>query len=174
MPRRISRITRRSSTAAQTFLSKFSATVDGTPAAPSEWVRCPSTLPSKLRRLSRLRKHGLEQRTRLKQVVNLKAAKALELTIPQFLLVTTDRRLMTLKEYLTPDPSLRAPQPCLEFIPDTLPSMSSRPISPHSAISVHGWDFFDGRKVRYEAELELNFALLAKMRPDVTEVAEQP
>ncbi|OKO80972.1 hypothetical protein AC630_14990 [Bradyrhizobium sp. AS23.2] len=47
-------------------------------------------------------------------------------------------------------------------------------MSLHSAISVHGWDFFGGRKVWYEAELELNFALLAAMRPDVAEVAEQP
>jgi hypothetical protein len=84
------------------------------------------------------------------------------------------KAMMTLEEYLTPDPNLRAPRSCPEFIPDTPPSMTSRPISLHSAISVHGWDFFDGRRVWYEAELELNFALLAKMRPDVAEVAEQP
>jgi hypothetical protein len=82
--------------------------------------------------------------------------------------------MMTLEQYLTPDPSLRAPRPEPDSPPDMLPSLSSRPISLHSAISVHGWDFFDGRKVWYEAELELNFALLAKMRPDVSEVAEQP
>jgi hypothetical protein len=73
--------------------------------------------------------------------------------------------MMTLEEYLTPDPSLRSPRPEPDTLPDTLPSLTSRPISLHSAISVHGWDFFDGRKVWYEAELELNFALLAKMRP---------
>jgi hypothetical protein len=82
--------------------------------------------------------------------------------------------MMTLEEYLTPDPSLRDPRPCAEFIPDAPPSLSSRQISLHSAISVHGWEFFDGRKVWYEAELELCFALLASMRPDVEEVAEQP
>ena len=81
---------------------------------------------------------------------------------------------MTLEEYLTPDPSLRSPRSEPDTLPDTLASLTSRPISLHSAISVHGWDFFDGRKVWYEAELELNFALLAKMRPDVIEVAEQP
>lgn len=81
---------------------------------------------------------------------------------------------MTLEEYLTPDPSLRSPRPEPDILPDTLPSLTSRPISLHSAISVHGWDFFDGRKVWYEAELELCFALLARMRPDVIAVAEQP
>lgn len=82
--------------------------------------------------------------------------------------------MMTLEEYLTPDPSLRPPRPEPDTLPDMLPSVTSRPISLHSAISVHGWDFFDGRKVWYEAELELNFALLAKMRPDVAAIAEQP
>lgn len=82
--------------------------------------------------------------------------------------------MMTLEEYLTPDPSLRSPRPEPDLLPDTLPSLTSRPISLHSAISVHGWDFFDGRKVWYEAELELCFALLARMRPDVAAIAEQP
>jgi hypothetical protein len=82
--------------------------------------------------------------------------------------------LMTLEEYLTPDPNLRAPRPEPDSLPDTLPSRSSRLISLHSMISVHGWDFFDRRKVWYEAELELTFALLARMRPDVAAIAEQP
>ncbi|KQW23579.1 hypothetical protein ASC80_07880 [Afipia sp. Root123D2] len=81
--------------------------------------------------------------------------------------------MMTLEEYLTPDPSLRNPRPCAEFTPDPPPSLRSRSISLHSAISVHGWDFFGDRKFWYEAELELCFALLASMRPDVVEVAEQ-
>lgn len=81
---------------------------------------------------------------------------------------------MTYEQYFAPDPSLRDPRPEPEALPEMLPSLSSRPISLHSAISVHGWDFFDGRKVWYEAELELNFALLAAMRPDVAEIAEQP
>src|SRR6516162_7170735 len=55
MLHRILWITRRSSTAAQIFLSKYSATVGGTHAAPLEWVRCPSISRSKLRRLSKLR-----------------------------------------------------------------------------------------------------------------------
>ncbi len=84
------------------------------------------------------------------------------------------RKTWTLEEYLTPDPSLREPKPCPEFIPDRPPSLSSRPIGLHSAVSVHGFDFFDGRQVWYEAELELRFALLARMRPDVVEIAEQP
>jgi hypothetical protein len=81
---------------------------------------------------------------------------------------------LTLEQYLTPDPSLRPPRPCPDFIPDRPPSLSSRQISMHSAISVHGWDYIDGRKVFYEAELERLFAILAKMRPDVLAIAEQP
>lgn len=81
---------------------------------------------------------------------------------------------MTHEQYFTPDPSLRDPRPESDALPEMLPSLSSRRISLHSAISVHGWDFFDGRKVWYEAELELNFALLATMRPDVAEISEQP
>jgi hypothetical protein len=83
--------------------------------------------------------------------------------------------LMTiLEQYMAPDPNLREPRPEPDSLVDTLPSVSSRTISLHSAVSVHGWDFFDGRKVWYEAELELVFALLAKMRPDVAGIAEQP
>jgi hypothetical protein len=78
---------------------------------------------------------------------------------------------MTLFEYLTSDRNLRDPRPEPDVLMDTLPSLTSRTVSLHSAISVHGWDFFDGRKVWYEAELELTFALLAKMRPDVAGIA---
>ncbi|MBM7482339.1 hypothetical protein ACVWWI_004350 [Bradyrhizobium sp. USDA 3686] len=81
---------------------------------------------------------------------------------------------MTYEQYFTPDPSLRDPRPESDMLPEMLPSLSSRTISLHSAISVHGWDFFDGRKVWYEAELEQNFALVVAMRPDVVEIAEQP
>jgi hypothetical protein len=78
------------------------------------------------------------------------------------------------KQYFMPDPNLREPRPESDSLADTLPSLTSRAISLHSAYSVHGWDFFDSRKVWYEAELELIFALLAEMRPDVAGVAEQP
>ncbi|ABE62884.1 conserved hypothetical protein [Nitrobacter hamburgensis X14] len=81
--------------------------------------------------------------------------------------------MMTLEEYLTPDPNLRAPRPCPEFMPDPPPSLASREMSLHSAISVHGYTFIDGRKVWYEAILERCCALLARLRPDVIEVAEQ-
>ena len=80
----------------------------------------------------------------------------------------------TLEEYLTPDPSLRAPAPEPTFIPDTLPSQASRSISLHGKGSVRGFDFFDGRKTWYEAELELKVGLVAKARPDVVEIVEQP
>jgi hypothetical protein len=82
--------------------------------------------------------------------------------------------MMTFEQYFTPDPNLRGPRPESDSLTDTLPSLTSREITLHSAYSVHGWDFFDGRKVWYEAELELTFALLARMRPDVAGVAEQP
>ncbi|WP_050631750.1 hypothetical protein [Bradyrhizobium viridifuturi] len=76
--------------------------------------------------------------------------------------------------YFMPDTSLRDARPEDDVQPEMLPSLSSRTISLHSAISVHGWDFFDGRKVWYEAELEQNFALVLAMRRDVVEIAEQP
>ena len=82
--------------------------------------------------------------------------------------------LMTFEQYMAPDPNLREPRPESDSLVDTLPSLSSRQITLHSAYSVRGWDFFDGRKVWYEAELELTFALLARMRPDVAGIAEQP
>jgi hypothetical protein len=82
--------------------------------------------------------------------------------------------MMTLEEYLTPDPNLRPPRECPEFMRDPLPSLASREMSLHSAISVHGYTFIDGRKVWYEAILERCCALLARLRPDVTEIAEQP
>jgi hypothetical protein len=81
---------------------------------------------------------------------------------------------MTLEEYLTPDPSLRAPVSEPIFIPDVPASRSSRKINLHSKGSVRGFDFFDGRQTWYEAELEIKFGLLAKARPGVTEVVEQP
>ncbi|EHR03030.1 hypothetical protein [Bradyrhizobium sp. WSM471] len=81
--------------------------------------------------------------------------------------------LMTLEDYLMPDPNLRPPRPCPAFIPDPLPSLASREMSLHSAISVHGYLPIDGRKVWYESILERCCALLARLRPDVTEIVEQ-
>jgi hypothetical protein len=81
---------------------------------------------------------------------------------------------MTLQEYLTPDPSLRAPAPEPTFIPDTKPSRASRQISLHSKGSVRGFDFINGRKFWYEAELEWKCGLVAKVRPEIVEVVEQP
>jgi hypothetical protein len=78
------------------------------------------------------------------------------------------------EQYFMPDQNLREPKPESDSLTDTLPSLTSREITLHSAYSVHGWDFFDGRKVWYESELELTFALLARMRPDVAGIAEQP
>lgn len=83
-------------------------------------------------------------------------------------------KLMTLEEYLTPDPNLRAPRPCPDFIPDPLSSLASREMTLHSAISVHGYLPIDGRIVWYESVLERCCAMLARLRPDVTEIAEQP
>lgn len=82
--------------------------------------------------------------------------------------------MMSLEEYLTPDPSLRAPAPSPTFIPDTKPSRASRQISLHSKGSVRGFDFIDGRKTWYEAELEWKCGLVAKARPEIVEVVEQP
>jgi hypothetical protein len=46
--------------------------------------------------------------------------------------------MMTLQEYLTPDPSLRGPRSWPEFMPDAPLSLTSREMSLHSASSVHG------------------------------------
>lgn len=82
--------------------------------------------------------------------------------------------MMTLEQYLTPDPNLRAQLPCPEFIPAPLPSLASREMSLHSAVSVHGYLPIDGRKVWYESMLERCCAVLARLRPDVIAIAEQP
>lgn len=81
---------------------------------------------------------------------------------------------MTLDEYLTPDPSLREPAAEPLFIPDTLPSRASRQISLHSKGSVRGFDFINGRKTWYEAELEWKCGVVAKAHPEVVDVVEQP
>ena len=47
--------------------------------------------------------------------------------------------MMTLEQYLTPDPNLRPPRECQEFMPEAPPSVASREMSLHSAISVHGY-----------------------------------
>jgi hypothetical protein len=45
--------------------------------------------------------------------------------------------IVSLEQYLTPDPNLRPPRPCPEFLPEAPPSLASREMSLHSAISVH-------------------------------------
>jgi hypothetical protein len=82
--------------------------------------------------------------------------------------------MMTLQEYLTPDPNIRGPRLCPDFTPDPPVGLATREMSLHSAISTHGFTFIDGRKVWYESILERCCALLARLRPDVTEIAEQP
>jgi hypothetical protein len=82
--------------------------------------------------------------------------------------------MMTLEEYLTPDPSLRPPAASPTFIPDTKPSRASRKISLHSKGSVRGFDFIDGRKTWYEAELEWKCGLVAKLLTEVVDIVEQP
>lgn len=82
--------------------------------------------------------------------------------------------LMTEEQYLTPDPNLHPPPPCPKFIPARPPSLASREMTLHSAISVHGYLPIDGRKVWYESILERCCALLARLRPDIAEIAEQP
>jgi hypothetical protein len=54
--------------------------------------------------------------------------------------------MMTLEQYLTPDPNLRAPRECPEFMPDPPPSLASREMSLNSAISVHG--YLNARRVQ--------------------------
>lgn len=83
--------------------------------------------------------------------------------------------LMTSAEYFTPDPNIRDVRPHADFLADPLPSLSSRPdMSLHSAISVHGYTWIDGRQVWYESVLERCCALVGRLNPDVIEIVEQP
>lgn len=83
--------------------------------------------------------------------------------------------LMTSAEYFSPDPNIRDARPHADFLVDPLPSLSSRPdMSLHSAISVHGYTWIDGRQVWYESVLERCCALVGRLNPDVIEIVEQP
>jgi hypothetical protein len=82
--------------------------------------------------------------------------------------------LITHEEYFAPDPNIRNDRPWSEILVDRRPSVSSRVMTLHSAISVHGYTFIDGRLTWYESILERCCALLARLRPDILEVAEQP
>jgi hypothetical protein len=98
-------------------------------------------------------------------------------TQPQHLGVYAGRSpqsLTTLAEYLTPDPNIRDDRPWSEILQDRMPSVSSRLMTLHSAISVHGYLCIDGRMTWYESILERCCALLARLRPDIVDIAEQP
>jgi len=82
--------------------------------------------------------------------------------------------LITREEYFAPDPNIRNDRPWSEILVDRMPSVSSRAMTLHSAISVHGYTFIDDRMTWYESILERCCALLARLRPDIVEVAEQP
>lgn len=79
--------------------------------------------------------------------------------------------LITREEYFAPDPNIRDDRPLLA---EPKPSVSSREMTLHSAISVHGYTYIDGRIVWYESMLERCAALLGRLRPDIVDVAEQP
>lgn len=82
--------------------------------------------------------------------------------------------LITREEYFAPDPNIRNDRPWSEILVDRTPSVSSRQMTLHSAISVHGYTFIDGRITWYESMLERCAALLGRLRPDILDVAEQP
>jgi hypothetical protein len=82
--------------------------------------------------------------------------------------------LMTPEQYFAPDSNLRKTRPCAAFTPLRPASLTSREMSLHSAISVHGFTFIGEQQVWYESILERCCALLGRLRTDVTAVAEQP
>ena len=82
--------------------------------------------------------------------------------------------LITREEYFAPDPNIRSDRPWSEIMVDRKPSVSSRQMTLHSAFSVHGYTFIDGRITWYESVLERCAALLGRLRPDILDVAEQP
>lgn len=82
--------------------------------------------------------------------------------------------LITREEYFAPDPNIRDDRPTSGIPVGRKPSVSSREMTLHSAVSVHGYTFIDGRITWYESMLERCAALLGRLRPDIVEVAEQP
>lgn len=82
--------------------------------------------------------------------------------------------MMTLNEYLTPDPSLRDPPPSPEFITRTKPSRASRKIALNSKGSVRGFFVTCEQETWYESELEYKVALALLARPDVRDIVDQP
>lgn len=82
--------------------------------------------------------------------------------------------MLTLQEYLTPDPSLRPPPPSPEFILATKPSRASRKISLNSKGSVRGFFVSNGYENWYESELEHRVAIAFLARPNVRDVVDQP
>lgn len=80
------------------------------------------------------------------------------------------QRLITSEEYFAPDPNIRDDRPWSA----RMPSVSSREMTLHSAVSVHGYTFIDGRITWYESVLERCAALVGRLSPDIVEVAEQP
>jgi hypothetical protein len=82
--------------------------------------------------------------------------------------------MMTLKEYLKPDPSLLAPVSSPEFIPAVKRSRGSREINLHSKGSVRGFFDVNGFMTWYEAGGERKIGLHFKAMQGIVDLVEQP
>jgi hypothetical protein len=82
--------------------------------------------------------------------------------------------MMTLKEYLKPDPSLLAPVSSPEFIPAVKRSRGSREINLHSKGSVRGFFDVNSFMTWYESGGERKIGLHFKALLDVDDIVEQP
>ena len=82
--------------------------------------------------------------------------------------------MMTLDEYLTPDPSLRDPLPSPELIPFAKKARASRTVTLHSKGAVRTIRRFNGFPTRPESELEDKIGLAFMARPDIKDLIDQP
>jgi hypothetical protein len=82
--------------------------------------------------------------------------------------------MLTLEQYLTPDPMLRPAPPTPTRWTSTRPSRATRKISMRSKGSSRGSYVAGGYTVFYESKLEYWVALAYRARPDVEDVEDQP
>jgi len=81
--------------------------------------------------------------------------------------------MLTLEEYLRPDPNLRPPWPTPRLWTPPRPSRGLRRISLRSKGSARGGFAANGAEIAYEADLELDAALSMLADPDIDDVIDQ-
>jgi hypothetical protein len=82
--------------------------------------------------------------------------------------------MITLKQYLTPDPNIRPPIASPMLIRGTRPSRGVRSIPLRQKFSSSGAFFVGDFKTQFESKLEFWAGLVYRARPDVTDIIDQP